>query len=201
MGTSGRYGKYGETKRLSRLRKAGPGFQKAVPETSHSMTHTHLGSTRFYGTNINIVPADLKDSVYIRSLSKRVFSIYGHYDDTLTNWFLSGTSFTILALSGKKNVGFAMLGRSYLGHSASRVCELLALAVEPEMHGRGVGGLLLKAIENECRKNQADSLVLHTSVDNLPAQRLFRKFGFSALETKLAFYPEGQDAVMMSKDI
>ena len=59
----------------------------------------------------------------------------------------------------------------------------------------------MKAIENECRKGQADTIVLHTAVDNISAQRLFEKFGFFALETKAGFYPEGQDAIMMSKDM
>jgi ribosomal protein S18 acetylase RimI-like enzyme len=201
MGTSGRYGKYGETKRLARLRKAGPGFIPAGRGIVPLRGLEQLGERQFSRTKINIIPAGIMDSRYIRSLSKRVFGIYGPYDDTLTNCFLAGMTSTIMALSGKKNVGFAMIGRSYLGQSAPRVYELLAIAVEPEMHRRGVGGVLMKAIENECRKSRAETLVLHTAVDNLPAQRLFKKFGFSALGTKVGFYPEGQDAIMMSKDM
>jgi ribosomal protein S18 acetylase RimI-like enzyme len=201
MGTSGRYGKYGETKRLARLRKTGPCFLPAGRGIMPSRAFEQFGERPFSRTKIKIIPAGIMDSRYIRSLITRVFGIYGPYDDTLTNWFLTGMTFTIMALSGKKNVGFAMLGRSYLGQSAPRVYELLAIAVEPEMHRQGVGGLLMKAIENECGKSQAETLVLHTSVDNLSAQRLFKKFGFSALGTKAGFYPEGQDAILMSKDM
>jgi hypothetical protein len=139
MGTSGRYGKYGETKRLARLRKTVPGFLPAGRGIMPSRALEQFGERPFSRTKIKIVPAGIMDPRYIRSLSKRVFGIYGPYDDTLTNWFLTGMTFTIMALAGRKNVCFAMLGRSYLGQSATSVYEQLEIAEEPEINRRGVG--------------------------------------------------------------
>ncbi len=44
-----------------------------------------------------------------------------------------------------------------------------------------------------------DRLILHTALDNLPGRALFKRHGFAACGVKKAFYPEGQDALMMEK--
>ena len=199
MGNSGRYGKYGETRRFDRLRKAGTGPSHTMnrgPDLHHP---TPCQDMAFYKGRIKIIPAGIQDAGYVRNLSKRVFSKYGPYDDTLTSWFLSGTTFTIVAFEEKEPVGFAMLGRSAHDHDFSRVYELLAIAVEPEMQERGIGNRLLGAIVKKAREQKAEILLLHTSKDNSPGRKLFKKHGFVTSETKGNFYPKGQDAIMMYK--
>lgn len=155
----------------------------------------------FFKERIRIRSVRATDTDYIQGLSKRVFSRYGPYDDTITRWFLSGLTLTILASKGKRPVGFAMLGRSSYGNPFSRVYELLAIAVEPEMQKLGIGSLLMGEIEEKARRMQVETLVLHTAIDNITGQRLFTKHGFIASGIKNLFYPEGQDALMMSKDL
>ena len=198
MGNSGRYGKYGETKRFARLRKAGKGSTGGGSKPAVSRTPS-CRLTSFYRGKIKIIPARTKDADYIRSLSKKVFTRYGPYDDTLTGWFMSGFARTVLASAGKRPVGFAMLGRTVHDQPISRVFELLAIAVDPEMQKMGIGSRLLNEIERKAKELNAETLVLHTSADNVPGRKLFRKHGFVTAETKGHFYPEGQDALMMYK--
>ena len=198
MGKSGRYGKYGETKRFARLRKAGKGLTGGGRGLGASRIQS-FRSTSSYGDEITIIPARTKDADYIRSLSKKVFTRYGPYDDTLTGWFMSGFAWTVLASAGKRPVGFAMLGRTVHDHPISRVYELLAIAVAPEMQKRAIGSRLLNKIERKAKEQHAETLILHTSADNAPARKLFRKHGFVTAETKENFYPRGQDALMMVK--
>jgi ribosomal protein S18 acetylase RimI-like enzyme len=201
MGSHGRYGKYGEIKRFGRLRKAGAGqthsIGKGFATSGHSGSHKNKTAFR---KQIKIIPARITDSNYIRNLSKQVFSQYGPYDDTLTQWFLSGVTVTVLASMGRKLVGFAMLGRFSDYSPLSRVYELLAIAVEPEMQSHGIGSLLMRKMEKKARELEAETVVLHTAVDNMPGRKLFKKHGFTESETKIRFYPKGQDALMMRRN-
>lgn len=202
MGSNGRYGKYGETKRFARLRKTGlgqphlprRGFEKSGRFAQHK-------NTPFYKEPIRIRLARVTDADFIRGLSKKVFNQYGPYDDTLTRWFLSGIAITVSASMGRRPVGFAMLGHSAYGVPFSRVYELLAIAVEPEMQNQGIGSLLVKEIEKKARELKVKTLVLHTAADNMAGRSLFTKHGFLILQRKQCFYPEGQDALMMYKDL
>lgn len=199
MGHRGRYGKYGETKRFNRLRKARKGLLHANQQEQELSYSTSYRSKSFLNNRIKIVPAGLKDADYIRGLSKKVFNKYGSYDDTLANWFISGLTLTLLVSTGKRKVGFAMLGRAVRDDPLSRVYELLAIAIEPDMQKLGIGSFLLDEIEKKARELLVETLILHTAADNAAGRKLFKRHGFVTSETKGGFYPGGQDAVMMYK--
>jgi len=146
-------------------------------------------------------PARAGDADYIRGLSKKVFEQYGPYERLLVQWFELGITVTLLALMEKHAVGFAMLRRLGHGWSLPGLSELLAIAVEPAKWRIGIGDLLMDEILREAERLEVGTLVLHTAIDNLPAQILFRKHGFSELGMKKSFYPKGQDAIIMYKDI
>ncbi|RLB82932.1 MAG: hypothetical protein DRH17_04035 [Deltaproteobacteria bacterium] len=161
-----RFGKYGETKGIARLRQA-----RAA------------------------------DVDYIRALSKKVFQQYGPYENILACWFESGITVTLLALMQKRPVGFVMLDRLEHKWYLPRVCELLAIAVEPLRWRLGIGDLLMRGVQRKAKELGIKTLVLHTAAENLPGQKLFKKHEFIPFKIKKHFYPEGQDALMMYKDI
>jgi len=202
MGNRGRYGKYGEIKRLAHLRKgrSSPSYTTGLGiETVRRSARYKRKS--FSRDQVKITAAGVTDEGYIRSLSKRVFNRYGPYDDTLVRWFGSGGAVTIMASTDKRPLGFALLGRSAHGHPFSCVYEILAIAVEPEMHGLGIGSLLLDDLEKKAKGLQAEKLILHTAVINPHGRKFFKKHGFITAETNRNFYPEGQDALMMYKEV
>jgi ribosomal-protein-alanine N-acetyltransferase len=94
-----------------------------------------------------------------------------------------------------------MLGRLERQFYLPIVSEVLAIAVEPARWKCGIGHLLMKEMQKRARQIEVETLVLHTATENFPGQRLFRKCGFVPCEMKKAFYPEGQDALMMLKDL
>ena len=150
---------------------------------------------------VTLRPARAGDADYIRGLSKKVFEQYGPYESLLVKWFELGITVTLLALMEKHAVGFAMLRRLEHGWSPPRVSELLAIAVEPAKWRLGIGDLLMDEILKEAERLGVETLFLHTAIDNLPARILFRKHGFSEFGMKKKYYPKGQDAIMMYKDI
>jgi ribosomal-protein-alanine N-acetyltransferase len=56
-------------------------------------------------------------------------------------------------------------------------------------------------VEKEAAVLGAEKLVLHTGVDNASAQALFQRHGFRVLETRREFYPAGQDALTLVKEL
>lgn len=128
--------------------------------------------------------------------------VYGPYDDILSGWFRSDKGITtIIASYDQKPIGFAMLGDRFHRDELQDVSELLGIAVEPKEQGKGVGGLLLRAMERTSASLEIKWVFLHTAVDNMSARRLYGKNGYKALELKRSFYPEGQDAIVMYKNI
>lgn len=202
MGNRGRYGKYGEIKRLERLRKAWGAPSDLKSEISKSQSPIAPVDRRTFQQNrIALRSSRPSDLDFIGSLSKKVFKRFGPYQETLTDWFRIPSTTTVLAFMNKKPVGFAMLGLPHETGFLPRVGELLAIAVSPAMQRLGIGGLLMRELEKQGVEQGVEMLTLHTAADNLPAQCLFKKFGFSPMEVKRAFYPRGQDALLMSKTI
>jgi ribosomal protein S18 acetylase RimI-like enzyme len=145
--------------------------------------------------------ADFSDAAFVRSLSKQAFARYGPYEKLLPEWLLSGMTVTLIAWLGKKPIGFVMMGRPLHNGWSPEVSEILAIAVERSRQGAGIGDRLLAEALARAGSLGIETLALHTSLDNKPAQGLFEKHGFQPAEIKPRFYPEGQDALLMERTL
>lgn len=202
MGHRGRFGKYGENKRLERLREAGDrhvikGLTKKSPEAGKSFSKKGLTQK----DRIRIGPADADDLDSIKALSGKAFERYGDYQEVISQWFRSEMTETIIGRLKKKTVGFAMIGLIQDEGPDSKVCELLAIAVDPDKRRRGIGQRLMMAVYDKATQWRVERIVLHTAKENLPARSLFTRNGFILSGLKKRFYPAGQDALIMSKII
>jgi ribosomal-protein-alanine N-acetyltransferase len=201
MGSSGRYGKYGEIKRLERLR----GAKKRQGRNQEKIGSPRIGPgykrDRVRRNQIRIRPARASDVGFIRRLSKKLFARYGPYEDLLPEWFETGVTFTLLAIQGKRSIGMSMLSPPAPSRLFPNVSEVLAIGVEPGKRRLGAGDLLMKGLTVKAGELGVEKLFLHTASDNAPARRLFKKHGFVSSGVKRCFYPEGQDALMMYKEI
>jgi ribosomal protein S18 acetylase RimI-like enzyme len=153
------------------------------------------------GFHVTLRHGKASDLKFIERLSGDVFTVYGRYEDVFPRWFQSGKGFTIIAYINSIRVGFAMLGETTDRYDLHNVAEVLGLAVEPERQSQGVGSLLLKTIDNASISRKIDWLFLHTAIDNIGARRLYERLGYRNLEIKRGFYPEGQDAIVMYKEL
>jgi ribosomal protein S18 acetylase RimI-like enzyme len=202
MSHRGRFGKYGETKRFARLRQSG---------MRHSKGRSSEDNPR-PGDSTVLKPRDRRGRVYIREavpsdegfiirLSAKVFSIYGPYGETIGHWLELGTTITLIALEEGKPAGFGMVGALEPDLRIPTVTELLAIAVEPSRQRMGIGQVLLREIEKKTASLGEKKLFLHTATENVAAQKLFIKNAYRPQEMKRKFYPKGQDALMMVKEI
>ena len=192
----GRFGKYGETKRLQRLRASGSrasGLPRP-PQGPSPHAAPHPGFLRI------VVREALPDeNLFLERLSGRAFAPYGSYADVIRNWFDSGEAVTLIALAEGRPAGFAMAARIHAEPGSNGGTELLAIAVHAGQRRAGIGRALLRRIEEETRRGGAGVMWLHTAVSNRAARCLFEDEGYRIVRLRQVFYPRGQDALLMAK--
>ncbi len=72
------------------------------------------------------------------------------------------------------------------------------IAVDPELQGRKVGTRLLLTLVTEAIARGSRQISLEVRVSNLPAQRMYEKFGFSVTGVRRGYYIEtNEDAYVM----
>lgn len=77
--------------------------------------------------------------------------------------------------------------------------HISTLAVAPAYRRRGVGELLLLALIEEAEQRGAAAITLEVRVSNLPAQRLYEKYGFTVQGRRVRYYSDnGEDAYIMT---
>ena len=84
-----------------------------------------------------------------------------------------------LAFEGAEAVGVCVGFVGYSTFHAQPLLNIHDLAVLPECRGRGVGHALLAAAEEMARTAGCCKLTLEVLEDNLPARRLYERFGFA----------------------
>jgi ribosomal-protein-alanine N-acetyltransferase len=76
------------------------------------------------------------------------------------------------------------------------------IAVRREQRKRGIASRLLSRMILDCRPEGARWITLEVRRSNLPAQKLYEKFGFSVRGVRRAYYTDtGEDALIMSADL
>lgn len=74
--------------------------------------------------------------------------------------------------------------------------ELIRIATSPNHQKKGVAKELMQAIL-ECAKNcGCERMMLEVRKSNIPAQKLYKKFGFNEISIRKGYY-NGEDAVIM----
>jgi ribosomal protein S18 acetylase RimI-like enzyme len=202
MGNRGRFGKYGETKRLNRLRQTRTKafFQKGIGPERFEQSPP-LSRTIDKRASVRVRLAKATEAGFITQLSRKAFNVYGPYEGVISRWFESKGTVTLVAFLRGRPVGFAMIGQLCEAGTLERVSVLLAIAVEPDKQRRGIGRMLLKEAERKAAEQKMARLCLHTAKENLSARRLFTANGYHPLGIERNFYPAGQDALVMFKEI
>ncbi len=76
--------------------------------------------------------------------------------------------------------------------------DVLTLAVAAHRWGEGIGTALLDGLLSEAGRRGCTEIFLEVRVDNDRAQRLYRRYGFTDIGIRRAYYqPSGTDALVM----
>jgi ribosomal-protein-alanine N-acetyltransferase len=97
---------------------------------------------------------------------------------------------------GGRIAGFVLAHRRRLGRA-----HLITLDVLPSWRRRGLGRRLLLACERRLRAAGAGTLWLETASSNTNAQSLYVSLGYTRVRRLPRYYPNGEDAWLMKKDL
>ncbi len=79
--------------------------------------------------------------------------------------------------------------------------HIINIAVKKEDRGRGIGSLMLKKAEQVAGEKGIPLLVLEVRENNIPAISLYKKHGFYVLKVITNYYSDGENALLMIKEV
>jgi GNAT superfamily N-acetyltransferase len=109
------------------------------------------------------------------------------------------TTLIFLALQGAEPCGIAACFRGFSTFAARPLINISDFYVTPGLRGRGIGKMLLDAIEDEARATGCCKLTLEVQQNNPRARSVYGKFGFA--QAVYAADSDGGGSLYMVKPI
>ncbi len=141
------------------------------------------------------------DNDWLIDLGVRAFADLGDYREVLPAW-LRQPNVVAWIDDPVPRRGFTMLAFYRDEQTGDHVADLLAISIEPEWRGNGLGRALLSHATAMARATaRAGNLValrLCVAEDNLLAQQMYVSAGFQARPIDVGRYAAGQRAIRMA---
>lgn len=136
-----------------------------------------------------------EDLLKIEQLDKECFPAdFWNYLQFSSLWE-RGTLLSVLSEDGDNLSGYAAL--SYVGDEG----EIEKLAVAEEYRRCGLGSELFYEIIEKAKKAGVKTIFLEVRVTNREAMALYLKHGFVGVYAKKRYYSDGEDALVMKKEL
>ncbi len=122
----------------------------------------------------------------------------GWDQDSIAGWLVHPQADIIAATIDGDICGFAIVLK------AGEVAEILTIAVSSSSRNRGVGLVLMQAMDVLAVQQGLTSWFLEVAEDNLPALSLYRRFGFHETGRRRRYYKrdsERVDALVMKRAV
>jgi len=134
---------------------------------------------------LNIFPLEDKDIPAVVEIENLSFPVPKN-----EGFFKSDQNKYLAAKEGDKVIG-------YIGvEEISGETHVVNMAVAPGERGKGYGKRLIEAVLND-----KDVFFLEVRASNLPAQKLYEKYGFEKVGTRKNYYGDnGEDAIIMRRE-
>jgi ribosomal protein S18 acetylase RimI-like enzyme len=101
----------------------------------------------------------------------------------------------LVASAGGPPIGYAAL----LTRRGATSARLYSIAVSREATGRGVGSLLLEAVEEEARRRGCHRVHLEVRADNPGAISFYERSGYRRIGHRPGYYQDGATAHLFSR--
>jgi len=144
---------------------------------------------------IRIEPMTFDDIPTVHAIERSSFTVpwpdEAYRNELLTNRLAS----YVVARSGDEVIGFA--GLWVMVDEA----HITTFAVHPGWRRRGIGERLLLALLDLAVARRAREATLEVRLSNMPARRLYEKYGFRPVGIRPRYYSDnGEDALIMTTD-
>ncbi len=92
--------------------------------------------------------------------------------------------------------------KGYIGmHVDLDSAEIATLFVHPNHRRQGIGEALLKEAIHRLKKRGIKQVLLDVSIHNDPALNMYEKMGFKLIHVRANYYPNGDDARVLKKEL
>lgn len=75
------------------------------------------------------------------------------------------------------------------------------IVVKKTYRNQKVGSLILNVLIDMCKNHVQNSITLEVNSNNIPAQKLYQKFGFKIAGIRKKYYNNTEDAIIMTKTL
>lgn len=110
----------------------------------------------------------------------------------------------VLAPPGVNGASEKIASEKIIGFGAAQVtldeCEILTLAVAPEMRGAKLGARLLDELLRFATERGAARVFLEVRPSNAAARALYARRGFAEVGRRRAYYRDGEDALLLRRE-
>lgn len=79
--------------------------------------------------------------------------------------------------------------------------DIINIAVKKTYQGLGIGKCILNELIEQLKSRGIQNIFLEVRVSNIPAQKLYKSFGFITLTKRERYYINGEDALVMNLQI
>jgi Acetyltransferases len=132
--------------------------------------------------------SNLEGALIVENLTEKIFPEFIRWKHTSVLEYLNLGAKVFVAKHLGKAVGFAFFRKIH-----GDFWELTLIGILAEYRGMGIGEKLL----GEALKAISGEIYLHVQTTNLPAIKLYEKFGFVKDKLIRGFYSDGSDAYLM----
>lgn len=131
----------------------------------------------------------------IAELEKECFPVAAWSRQSLAESFLSGRFYGVLLEENGAITAYG--GMSVVLEEA----EIELIATSEMYRNCGRGAKILEDLLAEAKRRGVERVFLEVRVSNAPAQRLYLKHGFAGVYARTRYYPDGEDAIVMKKEL
>ena len=145
--------------------------------------------------NVEISIMDVSDLELIKDVLLSDFDDFWNYN-TLKNEILNPNSKYAVAKINNQIVGFAGIWK------AVDDVHITNIVTAKKFRRQNIGSILLSYLINLAKtEKDITSITLEVNSNNLPAQKLYEKFGFNVVGIRKKYYNNTDDAIIYTKDL
>jgi ribosomal-protein-alanine N-acetyltransferase len=141
-----------------------------------------------------------QDFAALHALDQQCFPAGIAYAEDELRQFLSARDAVVrIAHIGDRIIGF-VIAQLYRGRPTFQA-RIITIDVTPDHQRSGVGRLLMDGCEEELRRRSVTRVRLEVSVVNTSAQEFYQGYKYEEIGRILKYYPNGEDALVMQKEL
>ncbi|HBW14212.1 MAG TPA: ribosomal-protein-alanine N-acetyltransferase [Proteiniclasticum sp.] len=132
------------------------------------------------------------DEVY--EISKEAFPLPWAKEELIRE-IVNPHALNLVALLGDEVVGYVQCWYTF------EDADIINIAVKNKHQRLGIGKTVLSELIRQLKAKGIQNVFLEVRVSNLPAQKLYKSFGFITLTKRERYYINGEDALVMNLQI